>query len=171
MAGGLFEVELEGMPAEAAEFEVARRFVNLAASSARHAALAQPHPGVNPQTVARAAVAAAARTYAPGVYRTMMRSLGGPGMRRFAMIGRNGSAGMPSRYPAARQQYGRPGPQRALVSGSRGPAAGQRAAAPGSRALATRGAASASRGAPSGYGGYRRRPGGYGGGGRRRGYG
>ena len=85
MAGGLFEVELEAMPAEAAEFEVARRYVNLAASAARHAALARPSERVNPQTVARAAVAAAARGHAPGVYRLMMRTLGGPGMARRPM--------------------------------------------------------------------------------------
>src|SRR5207237_548278 len=39
MASGLFEVELEAMPAEAAEFEVARRLVNMAASAAQHAAV------------------------------------------------------------------------------------------------------------------------------------
>src|SRR5262245_12369707 len=75
LASGLFEVELEGMPAEHAEYEVARRYVGLAASAARHAALARPRAGVNPVTVARAAVARAARTYAPGLYRQMIRSL------------------------------------------------------------------------------------------------
>src|SRR5437016_2583258 len=45
MASGMFEVELEAMPAEAAEFEVARRLVNMAASAAQHAALARPRPG------------------------------------------------------------------------------------------------------------------------------
>ena len=66
------------MPAEAAEFEVARRYVNLAAAAARNAALARPHQAISPQMVARAAVASAARAQAPGVYRMMMRSLGGP---------------------------------------------------------------------------------------------
>ena len=75
MASGLFEVELEGMPQEQAEFEVARRYVNLAASAAKHAALARPRPTINPRTVARAAVAKAARLYAPGVYRGMVQSL------------------------------------------------------------------------------------------------
>jgi uncharacterized protein (DUF697 family) len=85
LASGLFEVELEAMPQEQAEFEVARRFVNLAASSARNAALARPRPGIPPQTVARAAVARAARTWAPGVHRQMVPALRGglarPGLR------------------------------------------------------------------------------------------
>jgi uncharacterized protein (DUF697 family) len=75
MASGLFEVELEGKLPEQAEYEVARRYVNLAASAARNAALARPRPGVHPVTVARAAVSRAARTHAPGLYRQMMRSL------------------------------------------------------------------------------------------------
>src|SRR5262245_49682797 len=57
LAGGLFEVELESMTAENAEYEVARRYVNLAAASARNAATARLHPGINPVTVARASVA------------------------------------------------------------------------------------------------------------------
>lgn len=75
MASGLFEVELEALPQEQAEYEVARRYVGLAASAARHAALARPRPGVNPLTVARAAVTKAARSYAPGLYKQMIRSL------------------------------------------------------------------------------------------------
>ena len=77
LAGGLCEVELEGKLPEQAEYEVARRYVGLAASAARNAALARPRPGINPVTVARAAVASAARTHAPGLYRQMMRSLTG----------------------------------------------------------------------------------------------
>jgi hypothetical protein len=118
MASGMFEVELEAMPAEAAEFEVARRFVNLAASAARHAAQARPRPGVSPQATARAAVAAAARHHAPGVYRIMVRTLGGPavgrhpagvagGVRRPPMQGRPGYRPMPGR-PAYRAAPGRP---------------------------------------------------------------
>jgi hypothetical protein len=75
MASGLFEVQLEALPQEQAEYEVARRYVGLAASAARHAALARPHAAVNPLTVARAAVTRAARTYAPGLYKQMARSL------------------------------------------------------------------------------------------------
>jgi uncharacterized protein (DUF697 family) len=105
MASGLFEVEFEALPAEAAEFEVARRYVNLAASAARRAALAQPRPGVNPQRVARAAVAAAARTYAPGVYRGMMQGLQGPGGARRAPGGRPGRPAMTTRYGAGWAPY------------------------------------------------------------------
>jgi uncharacterized protein (DUF697 family) len=150
MAGGLFEVELEAMPAEAAEFEVARRYVNLAASAARHAALARPSERVDPQTVARAAVAAAARGHAPGVYRLMMRTLGGPGMARRPMapgLGRTAYRGSAGRRIGGYQPQ-RPAPMRARGYGM-----------------------------PSGYG-YRRRPGpgyplsgGYGGQGGQRRYG
>jgi uncharacterized protein (DUF697 family) len=75
MASGLFEFETQGMSAEQAEFEVARRIVRLAASSARNAAAARPVQTVNPRTVARAAVARAARQFAPGIYRRMIQSL------------------------------------------------------------------------------------------------
>jgi uncharacterized protein (DUF697 family) len=75
MAGGLFEVELESLPQEQAEYEVARRYVNLAAAAARNAALAKPRTSVDPRTVARAAVARAARTFAPGLYRAIAPSL------------------------------------------------------------------------------------------------
>ena len=61
LASGLFEVELEGMPQEQAEYEVARRYVGLAASAARNAALARPRPGVSPVSVARATFTAGHR--------------------------------------------------------------------------------------------------------------
>lgn len=150
MASGLFEVELEAMPAEAAEFEVARRYVNLAASAARHAALARPSERVNPQTLARAAVAAAARGHAPGVYRLMMRTLGGPGMARRPMapgLGRSAMSGRTAYRGSAGRRMGGYQPQRPAPMRARG------------------------YGMPSGYGS-RRRPGpgysssgGYGGGG------
>ena len=54
-AGRIFGLELEGMSGEDQEFEVARRFVRLAASAAQKAA------------AARSAVAAAARRHAPGL--------------------------------------------------------------------------------------------------------
>ncbi len=121
MASGLFEVELEAMPAEVAEFEVARRYVNLAATAARNAALARPSERVSPKTVARAAVAAAARGHAPGVYRTMMRTLGGPGIARRPAapgIGRPAMSGRPAYRGSAGRRMGgyqpsRPSPMRA----------------------------------------------------------
>ena len=93
LASRLFEAEFEGMPQEQAEFEVARRLVGLSAAAARNAALARPRPGVTPQMLARAAVAQAARSYAPGVYRSLWHSL------RATVPGRPG-------VPASR----RPGP-------------------------------------------------------------
>ena len=42
MASGLFEMETEGMSQEQAQFEVARRYVRLAASAAQHAATRAP---------------------------------------------------------------------------------------------------------------------------------
>jgi uncharacterized protein (DUF697 family) len=67
MATKLFEVELEGMNEQEAEFEVARRYVRLASSAARHATLAPR--GAPSRAVARAAVVAAARRHAPGLLR------------------------------------------------------------------------------------------------------
>jgi uncharacterized protein (DUF697 family) len=110
LAGGLFEVELEGMSPENAEYEVARRYVGLAAASARNAAMARPRPGTNPVTVARASVARAARTHAPGLHRQMRRAMGGragagrPGMARPA----GAAAGAPR--PGAPTPPGAPRP-------------------------------------------------------------
>jgi uncharacterized protein (DUF697 family) len=120
MASGMFEVELEAMPAEAAEFEVARRVVNTAASAAHHAAMARPRPGVSPQTVARAAIAAGARHHAPGVYQVMIKTLMPTaagrrpmgagvrgGVRRPPMAGRPGYRAAPGR-PGYRAAPSRP---------------------------------------------------------------
>jgi hypothetical protein len=117
MASGLFEVELESLPQEQAEYEAARRLVNLAVTSAAHAAQARPPAGVNPQTVARAAVASAARTYAPGLYRSMMQTLRVPGA---AMPGRRQNGWAQAR-PGA-QGYRRPG----SGVGGRAPGGGSR---------------------------------------------
>jgi uncharacterized protein (DUF697 family) len=67
LATRLFEVELEGMEPEDQEFEVARRYVRLAATAGRNAALARRR--ANPRAVARGAALAASRRHAPGVYR------------------------------------------------------------------------------------------------------
>jgi hypothetical protein len=79
MASGLFEFEFEALPAEQAEFEVARRYVRLASSAARQLATARPRAGVMPLRIARAAVARAARAEAPGLYRQLVRTLVTPG--------------------------------------------------------------------------------------------
>jgi uncharacterized protein (DUF697 family) len=65
MAGDLFEVELESMDREQGEFEVARKYVQLAANAAQNAALAPPN--VPPGQVAQQAIAQAAQRYAPGL--------------------------------------------------------------------------------------------------------
>jgi uncharacterized protein (DUF697 family) len=67
LATRLFEVELEAMEQEDREFEVARRYVRLAAASARNAALAPR--SADAQAVARASVLAASRRYARGLAR------------------------------------------------------------------------------------------------------
>ncbi|GIH06917.1 hypothetical protein Rhe02_49840 [Rhizocola hellebori] len=67
MATKLFEVELEGMSEQQAEFEVARRYVRFATAAARNAARAPA--GAPPRAVARAALISAARRHAPGLVR------------------------------------------------------------------------------------------------------
>ncbi|HEY8201707.1 MAG TPA: hypothetical protein VII47_10160 [Actinomycetota bacterium] len=69
MASRLFEVELGEMSNEQAEFEVARKLVNLAATAAQHAALAPPT--ANPQAVAKMALVKAAQAHAPGIARAL----------------------------------------------------------------------------------------------------
>jgi uncharacterized protein (DUF697 family) len=71
MASNLFEVELEGVDREQAEFEVARRYVRFATAAARNASMAPT--SLPPQVVANRAVAAAARRYAPGLTRGRRR--------------------------------------------------------------------------------------------------
>jgi uncharacterized protein (DUF697 family) len=96
MAGNLFELELEGMDREQAEFEVARRYVQLAANATQNAALAPPN--APPQQVAQQAIATAAQRYAPGLLR------GANGGGAFAATG--GAYGGYAR-PAVRPRSGR----------------------------------------------------------------
>jgi hypothetical protein len=65
-AGKAFGLETEGMSPEDRDFEIARRYVRLAAASARHASRMR---GPNPAQLAKRAVLRAARTYAPGILR------------------------------------------------------------------------------------------------------
>jgi uncharacterized protein (DUF697 family) len=65
-ASRMFEVELEGLSAEDQEFELARRFVRLAGAAARQAGVIPP--GFDPRAAAKAALAAAAKKYAPGLF-------------------------------------------------------------------------------------------------------
>jgi uncharacterized protein (DUF697 family) len=80
LAGGLFEMELEGMSQEQAEFEVARRVVRLAATSAAHASKAPP--SAPSAKVARMAITQAARQHAPGLLRGTSAGAGGSAQRR-----------------------------------------------------------------------------------------
>jgi hypothetical protein len=66
------ETELEGLTPEDRELEMARRFVRLAGTSARRAALSPPT--MNPRAAATRATFAAARRHIPGLFR--------PGPRR-----------------------------------------------------------------------------------------
>jgi hypothetical protein len=65
LATKLFEVDFESMDPEVQDLEVARRFVRLASTAAQKAAAAPPT--AHPVAAARSAVAAAARTHAPGL--------------------------------------------------------------------------------------------------------
>jgi len=66
-AGRIFGLELEGLSYEDQEYEVAKRFVQLAGAAAKNAALAPR--AVNPATAAQSAIATAARQLAPGLIR------------------------------------------------------------------------------------------------------
>ncbi|MEU4065087.1 M15 family metallopeptidase [Streptomyces wedmorensis] len=81
-AAELFGLEAESGDPRESEFEVARRFVRLSAAAARNAAMAprdryrryRPYRGrAGDGAVGRAAVFAAARRYAPGLYRAFPR--------------------------------------------------------------------------------------------------
>jgi uncharacterized protein (DUF697 family) len=109
LASGLFEMELEGMSQEQAQFEVARRFVRLAATSAAQAA--QAPPGAPPAKVARVAITQAARQHAPGLLRGMSAGASGAAMRRppSGHGGRRRPGGRPlgaAAYPSGTSVYG-----------------------------------------------------------------
>lgn len=90
MASSLFELETAGMTQEQAQFEVARRYVRLASSAARQAAVAPRN--VPPARVVRVALTQAARQHAPGILRGTTAGAGGP---RPQQPGRHPGAGMP----------------------------------------------------------------------------
>jgi hypothetical protein len=75
-AGRAFGLELEGLSAEDAEFEVARRYVRFASAASRRAANAPST--ARPQAAARAAAVAAARRHAPGLVRTVASPAAAP---------------------------------------------------------------------------------------------
>jgi uncharacterized protein (DUF697 family) len=126
--GNMFELELESMPQEEAEFEVARRLVGLTAAAASHAAHAPA--GANPRAVARDAVIEAARDYAPGLHEEMAHR-----SARTRLAGRTAGA-------AARTRPGSHG-----AGAQRGAQVRRQAAQPGMRP-------GAGRGPGLGYGGF-----------------
>lgn len=76
LASRAFGLELEGMSAEDAQFEVARRFVRFASSAASNATSAPPT--ADPGTTARVAVTQAAQRHAPGLVRGGVLPVGVP---------------------------------------------------------------------------------------------
>jgi uncharacterized protein (DUF697 family) len=80
LAGGMLGSELEGLSPEDQEFEAARRVVRLAADAAANATKA---PGNAPApSVAKAAVAGAARKHAPGILQAAGSGQSGRWIRR-----------------------------------------------------------------------------------------
>jgi uncharacterized protein (DUF697 family) len=106
MATNLFELELEGLSPEDREFETARAYVRFANAAVRRGAgLQQQRPGVPPRTLARTALAQAARQHAPGLLRNGAQPNRGANGR---FISPNGSrrGGRPYGVPAAFAQQG-----------------------------------------------------------------
>jgi hypothetical protein len=68
-AARIFGLELEGLSPEDKEFEVAQRYVRLAADTVRKAGTGPASGSARPVDVAQAALAQAARQHAPGLMR------------------------------------------------------------------------------------------------------
>jgi uncharacterized protein (DUF697 family) len=128
-ASSMFELELESMPQEEAEFEVARRLVGLTAAAASHAAHAPA--SANPRTVARDAVVQAAAEYAPGLHEEMAHRsgrarAGGRGAGARTRPGSHGAGAQ--RAQVARQRAGQhaqqAGPQGMRLGAGRVPGRG-----------------------------------------------
>jgi uncharacterized protein (DUF697 family) len=110
MASKLFELEDEFLATEQGEFEVARRIVRLTAGAAQNAARAPSN--APPAAVAQAAIAQAARQYAPGLLDPRVA-------RAVAQANRNGvpSTGMGSPMGARSGRWVRRG-QKIVVLGA-----------------------------------------------------
>ena len=76
MASNLFELELEGLSNEDREFEVARRFVQLATDAAKRTAAAASS-GAPAKAIVNAALKQAAYNYAPGLLKAQTGMAGG----------------------------------------------------------------------------------------------
>jgi uncharacterized protein (DUF697 family) len=75
MAGQALGLELEGLSREDQEFEATKRFIRFATEAVKNAASASATE--DPAAVAQASVAAAARRFAPGFFRSFASSRGG----------------------------------------------------------------------------------------------
>jgi hypothetical protein len=73
LASDVFELELEGLTHEQAQFETGRSLVGLATTAAAH--VAKTPPGAHPKKAVRAAMTKAARKHAPGL---LSGAAGGP---------------------------------------------------------------------------------------------
>jgi uncharacterized protein (DUF697 family) len=91
VASGLFEMETAGMSQEQAQFEVARRYVRLAAGAAQNAA--QAPRNAPPPKVVRIAITQAARQHAPGLLRGTSAGTGQPRRRPQQRPGQGPSPG------------------------------------------------------------------------------
>jgi hypothetical protein len=90
--GQFFGMELEGLSNEDREFEIAKRYVRFATSTARNAARLQG--SAPPRVVVRKAITTAARDYAPGLIGAAPALAGGSGYSQRQASGRwvrNGS--------------------------------------------------------------------------------
>jgi uncharacterized protein (DUF697 family) len=103
MASNLFEMETEGMNAEQLEFEMARRYVRLAATAAGNAA--QAPRNAPPRRVVQTAVTQAARQHAPGLLRGT-RGGGASGGRRPRPGGPQRPGGQRRRGPGGQYAVG-----------------------------------------------------------------
>ncbi len=111
-------IKLESLPGEQAEFEVAKRVVGLTAASASRAAQIPPRSGLSPHQVARAAVAEAARDYAPGLYRQMaQRAAATAGRTPPGLTAQPGPGARVPAQPMMPPGPGQPGPRRGFMRG------------------------------------------------------
>ncbi|MBL0358492.1 MAG: hypothetical protein IPP72_17250 [Chitinophagaceae bacterium] len=89
-ASNLFELELEGLSNEDKEFELSRAYVRFAKAAVQNAAR-NPRSAGNPRDVARTAVIASARRYAPGLLRKRRgRRPSGAGRSNWGNTGNSG---------------------------------------------------------------------------------
>ena len=109
MASNLFEVDTEAMEADEAQFEIARRYVRLAATAAKTAATAPRQAPT--KAVVRKAIISGARKNAPGLVKVVRKYAGpapsGPSRGGYAPAAGAGYGGGTSGYSGGRPRSGR----------------------------------------------------------------